>query len=284
MLEHLFLSVGAMKAGTTWLYEQLKNHPDIHFTPEKEIHYFANRVGIENQLSHRNRILKLKRVMERHARGNPSYIAEHLEEIAWYANYALPREISNPWYESLFQRNPGRKFCADFSNLYCQMESDGWTNVRSICSNLKIIYTLRDPLDRIWSHYKFHMKWLGREDEAVTAGFENFKDILEKPYFWVNVNYAQNYSRLKQNLEEHELMILYFEDFRASPRELLDRVQDFLGVRIIDPLPDELEEKVNKSKSFELPAQWRDYVMKKLEPLFQEMNEAGTWHPRWTIT
>eukprot|EP00493_Phyllostaurus_siculus_P000433 UN00435 len=36
MIDNLFLSVGAMKAGTTWLYEQLKNHPEIHFTPEKE--------------------------------------------------------------------------------------------------------------------------------------------------------------------------------------------------------------------------------------------------------
>lgn len=56
MIENLFLSVGAMKVGTTWLYGQLKDHPDIHFTPEKEIHYFANKVGIESQLSHVNRI------------------------------------------------------------------------------------------------------------------------------------------------------------------------------------------------------------------------------------
>jgi hypothetical protein len=83
MIENLFLSVGAMKAGTTWLYEQLKDHPEIYFTPEKEIHYFANKVGIENQLNHRNRILKLKDVMQKYANGNPKFISEHLDEISW---------------------------------------------------------------------------------------------------------------------------------------------------------------------------------------------------------
>jgi len=43
MINNLFLSVGAMKAGTTWLYKQLQYHPEIYFTPEKEIHYFANK-------------------------------------------------------------------------------------------------------------------------------------------------------------------------------------------------------------------------------------------------
>jgi hypothetical protein len=129
MLKRLFLSVGAMKAGTTWLYEQLRDHPEIYFTPEKEIHYFANAIGIENQLNHRNRILKLKALMERTAKGNPTFIAQHLDEISWYVNYAKQREISNDWYVRLFE-DSADKVCADFSNLYCQMGQDGWDNVR----------------------------------------------------------------------------------------------------------------------------------------------------------
>lgn len=35
---NLFLSIGAMKAGTTWLYAVLERHPALHFTPEKELH------------------------------------------------------------------------------------------------------------------------------------------------------------------------------------------------------------------------------------------------------
>lgn len=63
-IENLFLSVGAMKAGTTWLYEQLKDHPEIYFTPRKEIHYLANTVGIENQTGHHRRLQQSKQFMK----------------------------------------------------------------------------------------------------------------------------------------------------------------------------------------------------------------------------
>lgn len=35
-----FLGIGAMKSGTTWLYHNLKLHPDIHMPSPKELHYF----------------------------------------------------------------------------------------------------------------------------------------------------------------------------------------------------------------------------------------------------
>jgi arylsulfatase A-like enzyme len=38
-----FLGIGAQKAGTTWLYEQLKRHPDISFPAEKEVHFWDKR-------------------------------------------------------------------------------------------------------------------------------------------------------------------------------------------------------------------------------------------------
>ena len=35
-----FLGIGAQKAGTTWLYEQLRLHPDISFPAGKEVHFW----------------------------------------------------------------------------------------------------------------------------------------------------------------------------------------------------------------------------------------------------
>lgn len=281
MIDNLFLSVGAMKAGTTWLYEQLKNHPEIHFTPEKEIHYFANKVGIENQLNHRNRILKLKGVMQKNANGNAKFISQNLDEISWYADYAHDTDISNEWYDNLFKQNPGKKFCADFSNLYCQMGPEGWDNVRKVAKNVKVIYTLRDPLDRLWSHYKFHMKWVNREDEALDAGFEHFKELLDKHFFWINAEYAKNYELLKQSLNNDELMVLYFEDFRERPVEMLQEVQRFLGIEEIAPNTKDLNKKVNKTKSFDLPQEWLDYMIAKLEPELIKLKQINLWCEKW---
>lgn len=35
-----FLVIGAQRAGTTWLYECLREHPDIYLPEQKELHYF----------------------------------------------------------------------------------------------------------------------------------------------------------------------------------------------------------------------------------------------------
>jgi len=51
-----FLILGAQKAGTTWLADVLRQHPDIYLPPEKELHFFNKRKayarGIEWYESH----------------------------------------------------------------------------------------------------------------------------------------------------------------------------------------------------------------------------------------
>ena len=281
MIEHLFLSVGAMKAGTTWLYEQLKEHPNIYFTPQKEIHYFANKAGIEKQLNHRNRLLELKPILEKSASANPEFISDNIDELYWYINYAKAKEISNDWYESLFSLNINKKYCADFSNLYCQMDGNGWNNVFEVAKNVKVIYTLRDPLSRLWSHYKFHMKWINRENEALELCFEEFKELLNEHWFWVNAEYVRNYTLLKENLNKDELMLLYFEDFRENPIKILHNIQDFLGIEKTTPTEEELVKKINITKNFELPDEWRSYMQKKLSHEVIQLKEFGVWHKKW---
>lgn len=40
-----FLGIGAQKAGTTWLYEKLRLHPDIAFPAGKEVHFWDQKYG-----------------------------------------------------------------------------------------------------------------------------------------------------------------------------------------------------------------------------------------------
>lgn len=37
-----FLGIGAMKSGTTWLYENLRRHPDAYLPDRKELYYFSH--------------------------------------------------------------------------------------------------------------------------------------------------------------------------------------------------------------------------------------------------
>lgn len=281
MINNLFLSVGAMKAGTTWLYERLKDHPEVSFTPEKEIHYFANKVGIENQLSYRNRLLKLKQVMTKYHKGNAKYISENINEIAWYVNFANAEIINNDWYISLFENISPGKYAADFSNLYCQMDNIGWENVHKVARNKKVIYTLRDPVKRLWSHYKFHHKWIGKEDSVLDDGFELFKETLSKSWFINNADYALNLDKIHQGIGENNVLLLYFEDFRIDPQLEADKITEFLGIKDIVIPKSSNNKKVNATKDFDMPDEWQVYAKKILDDHISRMKNKNIWHPSW---
>lgn len=42
-----FLGIGAQKAGTTWLFQNLKRHPRVRFPGGKEVHYWNQRIQHE---------------------------------------------------------------------------------------------------------------------------------------------------------------------------------------------------------------------------------------------
>ncbi|UTV86738.1 sulfotransferase [Cobetia amphilecti] len=281
MINNLFLSVGAMKAGTTWLYERLKDHPDVFFTPEKEIHYLANKFGIENQLNHRNRLLKLKSIMSKYHNGNAKFILENISEIDWYVKYARASKIDNDWYISLFDELAGQKYCADFSNLYCQMHNEAWANVSNISNNVKVIYTLRDPMKRLWSHYKFHHKWVGKEDSVLDDGFELFKSTLDKSWFYENANYAGNLRKVIAGVGEENVLVLYFEDFRTNPNAEAKKISNFLNISPIVIPEESVQKKSNATKDFSMPNEWQAYAEKFLTGYIQDMQDMGLWHKSW---
>src|SRR3954453_13745340 len=59
-----FLCIGAHKAGSTWLYQQLDSHPDFWMPPVKELHYFDELSRIPSVASARARDERDRRFLE----------------------------------------------------------------------------------------------------------------------------------------------------------------------------------------------------------------------------
>lgn len=279
MIKNLFLSIGAMKAGTTWLYGQLKNHPGIYFTPEKEIHYFANVNGIGNQLKQENRITKFNQVLSSYK--NDGLNKKNLERVFWYAKFAQVERINDVWFESLFAENPGKKYCADFSNLTALLDDRGWMRVRDNCRNLRVIYILRDPLMRMWSHYKFNMKWVGREDEVISAGKEHFMQMVQHPSLWEPAEYHKTLGVLERCLRKEECRVYFSEDLYSEPEKYLFDIEEFLDIRHIAYDKGQVSKPVNQTKDFDLPEEWAEFLLEKLKPIYADLQSRGFMHKDW---
>lgn len=275
MIEKLLIGAGAMKAGTTWLYKQLDNHPHIRFTPEKEIHYFSYINGLGHKLTHKNRQEKLSRVV---ANGRNDRL------VNWYKNYASPEQLNDDWYRSLFDGVPKKAYCADFSNQYSLLPEKALEQIQKVANDVKVIYTLRDPLARLWSHVKFQYKFVGQEDRVDNISVDEFKRVIDKPWFWENTCYVANYDRLVSVFGKNNVRLFYLEDFVAFPQGSLWNIEKFLRLKHIEVKADAAGSKVNKTKELAMPAEWEEIAMLKLKPIYEELYSRDLNHPSWTWT
>ncbi|PJE30362.1 Sulfotransferase family protein [Pseudooceanicola antarcticus] len=279
---HLFLSAGAMKAGTTWLYSVLEQHPELHFTPEKELHYFYHRYVDDRQLSDPARLrLAKERYLERFdpERANPDRVRANLHWVAAY----LSRPVDDLWYRGLFTRPRGELYACDFSNLYAHLPKEAWPRIRAGCSRLRVIYTMRHPVKRLWSHVKFHLQVTGQLEKLDQWSPEELNRFMRRDFLWPNAEYGAALRRMRAGLPEECFLPLFYEDMRSEPLAVLRRIESFLG---LDPAsyPEALiNRQVNASASIPMPDFFPALVAKDVARIIAEVRAEGLEVPEsWT--
>lgn len=281
MIENLFLSVGAMKASTSWLYTQLKDHSDIYFPPQKEIHYFSHVRQHCDFESRDNRVRALASYLDQQNGYPGDFVEDNVTEFKWFGRYAAQHEVDDRWYQSLYQDAGSAKYCADFSNLNSCLDESGWQLVRANAKNIRAVYVLRDPLERVWSHYKFELAWNGLAHEISHEYFQRFQETLEQEWFWKHARYDEIIKNLRKFLADYELRIFYFEDFRKAPQETLASLCDFLEIEHQFPAIDNASDKVNSSPEVSIPDEFLVYLADRLQPVYDELDRLGIGHAGW---
>src|SRR5690606_19149476 len=110
-----FLVIGAQKAGTTWLYDVLRRHPDIFLPETKELSYFCQLDSDGNELNHFSRL-----------------------DLAWY--------------EGFFSAQDTETAIGEISPMYLCDEMAP-RRIASTFPSIKLIAALRDPVERAASEY-----------------------------------------------------------------------------------------------------------------------------------
>jgi len=277
---NLFLSVGAMKAGTTWLYSLLEKHPDLYFTPEKEIH-FLNHYYVNNRVLRDE--FRLNQAKNRLKPNSTNHIGVYKKLSRWYAMYLEnPKDFT--WYERLFSLNRQKKFNCDFSNLTCHLEKSHWEDLKQRYPNLKVIYILRDPISRLWSHTKFHHQFAGKGTDFLNWSESDFKFFLKKKFIWDNTTYSSYIKTMRSVFSDDEFKLFYFEDFNLDPESSLYHLEDFLGIEHLSYDKNVLFKKVNSSKSLQMPDSFLKISEKLISSELNELQKIGVdLHKDWTV-
>ena len=257
-IDKLLLSVGAMKSGTTWLYRQLEQHPSITFSPEKEIHYLAYLAGNRSHLNLAYRAGRLANARQR-ARGRG--VALRPAEYAWYLDYLLMPKTWG-WYARRFATVAPGQYCADFSNLSALLDQDNWQRLTERVKDLRLIYILRHPLDRIWSQLKSHYRASGNQQLlASMRGYAADPGVPEDELVSHSL-YAQNLARILEVVPREQVHVVFYDQIQEDPEGLLRDVEGFLQIPRHNYLPAKLGRRINASDAMPRP----DWVTQHFYP------------------
>jgi Sulfotransferase family len=186
-----FLIIGTMKGGTTSLHGYLRQHPDVFMPERKELNFFLNEYA-----------------------GSP---IDPPEERNW------SRGIT--WYERQFAGAEDARAVGEASANYSRYPTYPGVaeRVAEVVPQMKLIYLIRNPIDRVLSHY-LHDFANGRERRPLQIAVR-YDDRYLAPS-----RYAAQLERYFRVFPSSQVLLLKTDDLLARRAETVGRVLDFIGV------------------------------------------------------
>ncbi len=266
-----FIGIGAQKAGSSWLYHQLKTHPEIWMPPLKELHYFDQLPGNEvRHWAHRllGRTVDDDRWRRQFKHRLKAYRAEpgvEIRNVGWDLQFFFRRRTFD-WYQSLF-RNKSSQIAGEITPAYSILTEEQISSIQTLLPHLKIIFIMRNPIDRAWSHLR--MAW--RRAKLDLAEERQVFKLLGSSDSRLRSNYMKTIYAWEQFYPASQLLFAFFDEILEHPEAFLQRVYEFLGVNAGEEiLPSQLRSAVHKGKEALLMPQYEKYLA---ELYYEEMIE-----------
>ncbi|MDO5706571.1 MAG: sulfotransferase [Paracoccus sp. (in: a-proteobacteria)] len=218
------LCIGAQKAGTSWLAQILGQHPQVWIPPFKETHFFnyqfvpGHRYWIE--WHYRNKPAEIR---QRHAR-RQSPIPPEVDQ--WLTGICAGRRMfTNHWYKRIFAPAPAHAMGADFTPEYSTLPDEGVAHVAGFLPRARVIYLIRDPVDRAVSQLRMNLMREKRRPATVADWLHE----IENPVLAERGDYAAYIPRWQRYFGDR-LLILPYGRIAADPDGLMQAVETHLGI------------------------------------------------------
>jgi hypothetical protein len=194
-----FIVIGAAKAGTTALHWYLAEHPAVFMTRVKDPSYFAYGLDAQGQLLW----------------GDPEvhrFPVKSLEE-----------------YERLFADTGDAVAVGEASTMYLECPQAA-VRIRAQVPGVRIICSLRHPVDRAYSDYQMYLRSRGRRltparDLTATAAW------ARPDSRWMRIGrYHDQLSRYFDAFPRSQVHVFLFDDLTRNPLRVVQDVYRFLEV------------------------------------------------------
>ena len=192
--------VGAMKSGTSALHTLLDRHPEIAMSDPKELNFFFGPPVLPPELASMRPAVRARTVAWQ--------VGNRHRGVAWYARHWRPeapvRGESSPGYTS-----PDRPDVA--------------ARMASLLPDARLVYIVRDPIDRAVSQYRHH-RAEGSERRALD-------DALLDPHsqYLARSRYHERLAPFVERFGPRRIAVVTQEELALDPRAVLRRVYEHAG-------------------------------------------------------
>ena len=205
--------IGAAKAGTTYLYDNLINHPKI--------------IGADGK-----NLRKIKK--------EPKILLEK--------NVNRDRYIS--FFKNNINNNPEGDILIDATPAYTSWPTHFVlaSDIERIANEYLSVYILRDPIDRFESYINF----MKTRRFILKSNLKQILDFPGGKHALTTGNYAMQLFGYKEMFEKGKLLIIDFNDLINNPKKILKMICAKLAIEF-DDLPEVNLNKIsNKTSSYKI--------------------------------
>lgn len=165
---------------------------------------------------------------------HPLLFMSDVKEVDFF-NLDYRYEKGLKWYSSFFEGAQEDKIIGEASPNYMHVLSVP-ERIKTVLPDVKLIFLLRDPVKRAYSHY-LQKYFYGIEKHSFYKALKIESDRIGKDvvsFFDYSYKYKSVYIKHLRNFNKYfnrnQMLILFSEDFYTNPINELNKILKFLGV------------------------------------------------------
>jgi hypothetical protein len=200
-------------------------------------------------------------------RRHPGLFVPSIKEVKYFDRFFHTLDLN--WY--LDQLAPGiGRIKGEASPSYALLPVERIRLLRRLAPDVKIVFLMRDPIARAWSHAKHNFRYCEANFAFYAAEFAgvNERDWLTNftlDWSLANGDYLGQLRRWLSVFPREQVYVGFFETIATDPERLLRELFAFLGVRAdIDLSAFPTRERVLAGLEAELPPRLRDSLHRLL--------------------
>lgn len=279
-----FLCIGMNKAGTSWLFWQLKKHPEIWMGRFKEAHFFdqkwlpKKRKMVQYHM-HNNLPKKIEWILKHKLHENTDYFElNNLKLFSELLNYNYLEPLDLEWYKKVFlvsetSNNYLEKIIGDITPDYFCLPLEGIIDIKRTLGKIPVLLIVRDPVERCLSQLRMNIE-RGRVDHSIFSHF-NWKEFFndnKNVYEYFDIASLNKYLPLWIEVFGDSFFCLPYGMIKTNPKIFMQDIEKKLQINK-HPYKN-LDEKIFSSKKTDYPNELIEFLKGKLniEYTFLEKN------------